>query len=122
MEGQVYFPENVPMDDLAALYKMADIFVYPSFFEGFGIPVIEALFSGTPVITSNVSSLTEAGGPGAVYVHPENCEDIRAKISFLWENESERLRRAAIGIDYVQKFTDEQIAASLMSVYQRLFQ
>ncbi|WP_276964596.1 glycosyltransferase family 1 protein [Chryseobacterium sp.] len=120
MEKQVLFLEGVSMDELACLYKLADIFVYPSFFEGFGIPVIEALFSKTVVVTSNTSCLSEAGGKDSVYVNPENDLDIRAKLKFLWENESERKRREEKGFEFVQKFNDEPIAKQLMNFYQKL--
>ncbi len=118
--AEVYFLENVSMEELSAIYQLAEIFIYPSFFEGFGIPVIEALFSGTPVITSNISSLPEAGGKDSVYINPENPEDIKAKILFLWNNEAERKRRAEKGLEFVQKFNDEKIADELMKVYREL--
>ena len=120
IEDQVQFLENISMEELAAVYKLADIFVYPSLFEGFGIPVIEALFSKTPVITSNMSCLPEAGGNDSVYIDPNNFEDLKAKILFLWENESERKRRAGKGFDFVQKFNDQNIATNLMNAYQSI--
>lgn len=116
----VQFLEGVSMDELAAIYKLADIFVYPSFFEGFGIPVIEALFSKTVVITSNTSCLPEAGGPDSVYVDPENHLDIQSKIKFLWDNESERKRRADKGFQFVQQFNDGPIANNLMNLYRKI--
>ena len=109
--------ENVSMTELAAIYRLADVFIYPSLFEGFGIPVIEALYSKTPVITSNLSCLPEAGGPDSCYIDPYNIGDIRAKILFLWNNESERNRRAEKGFEFVQKFNDDKIASDLMKVY-----
>ena len=117
---EVQFLSGVSMEELAGIYKLAEIFIYPSFFEGFGIPVIEALFSETVVITSNTSCLPEAGGPDSVYVNPESVEDIKAKILFLWENESERNRRAEKGLQFVQKFNDEVIADEMMKVYKSL--
>lgn len=120
MEKQVLFLEGVSMHELAVLYKLADVFVYPSFFEGFGIPVIEALFSKTVVITSNTSCLPEAGGKDSVYIDPRNDLDLGAKIKFLWENESERKRRAEKGFTFVQKFNDEPIAAQLMNLYKKI--
>lgn len=117
---KVQFLQGVSMEELSAIYRLADIFIYPSFFEGFGIPVIEALFSQTVVITSNTSCLPEAGGPDSVYVNPENVDDIRAKINFLWDNESERKRRVEKGLQFVQKFNDEVIARDLMKVYESL--
>jgi glycosyltransferase involved in cell wall biosynthesis len=120
MEKQVSFLEGVSMDELAVIYKLADIFVYPSFFEGFGIPVIEALFSKTVVVTSNTSCLPEAGGKDSVYIDPNNDLDIRAKIKFLWDNESERKRRVEKGFEFVQQFNDEPIAKNLMNLYQKI--
>ncbi len=120
LQKQVYFLEGVSMEELAVIYKLADIFIYPSFFEGFGIPVIEALFSKTVTVTSNTSCLPEAGGPDSVYVNPHNYLDIQSKIKFLWDNEAERIRRAEKSFEYVQKFNDEPIANELMSLYQAL--
>ncbi|WP_106915767.1 glycosyltransferase family 4 protein [Chryseobacterium aurantiacum] len=120
MEKQIIFLEGVSMDELAVIYKVADIFVYPSFFEGFGIPIIEALFSKTVVVTSNTSCLPEAGGKDSVYIDPKNDLDIRAKIKFLWDNESERKRREEKGFEFVQKFNDEPIANELMNLYQKI--
>lgn len=120
LENHVQFLENVSMVELAVIYKLADIFVYPSFFEGFGIPVIEALFSETAVITSNLSCLPEAGGENSVYINPRNFEDIKAKILFLWNNEAERKRRAEKSLEFVQKFKDEEISKSLSAVYQEI--
>ncbi|MFB9119851.1 glycosyltransferase family 4 protein [Bergeyella porcorum] len=109
--------QGVSMPELAGIYRLAEVFIYPSFFEGFGIPVIEALFSGTPVITSNTSCLPEAGGRDSLYVNPHDVADIRAKINFLWHNAAERQRRAECGKIFVQKFNDQTIAESLMAVY-----
>lgn len=120
MTEQVFFLENVSMQELAVIYRLADVFVYVSLFEGFGIPVIEALFSQTPVITGNTSSLPEAGGKDSMYVDPENVEDIKAKILFLWNNEAERKRRAQKGLEYATNFEDQKIANDLMRVYQKL--
>jgi glycosyltransferase involved in cell wall biosynthesis len=119
IEEQIHFLENVSMDELAVIYRSADIFVYPSFFEGFGIPVIEALFSKTVTITSNTSCLPEAGGPDSVYIDPENHLDIQSKIKFLWDSQSERKRRSDKGFEFVQKFNDEPIARQLIDLYQK---
>ena len=119
---EVHFLEGVTMDELSGLYQLAEIFVYPSFFEGFGIPIIEALFSKTPVITSNLSCLPEAGGPDSLYINPKNVDDIKAKIQFLWENEPEQKRRAEKGLEFVQKFSDVKIAEDLMKVYSKVLE
>lgn len=116
----VQFLQNVSMTELAALYRLADIFIYPSLCEGFGIPLIEAHFCGTVVITSNVSCLPEAGGEDSVYVNPLQIEDIKAKIIHLWNNEEERKRRAEKSLAFVEKFDDAHIAQSLIKVYKEL--
>ena len=117
---EAYFLQNVTMPELACLYRLADIFIYPSLCEGFGIPLIEAHFCGTVVITSNVSCLPETGGSDSVYVNPLQVEDIRAKILHLWNNEEERKRRAEKSFEFVQEFNDEHIAKSLIKVYKEL--
>lgn len=114
---EVQFLEGVSMQELAAIYRLSTVFIYPSLFEGFGIPIIEALFSGIPVITSNVSCLPEAGGENSLYVDPKNVADIQSKILFLWNNESERKRRREKGFEFVEKFRDEQISEKVMKVY-----
>lgn len=105
---EAYFLQNVTMPELACLYRLADIFIYPSLCEGFGIPLIEAHFCGTVVITSNVSCL-KTGGSDSVYVNPLQVEDIRAKILHLWNNESERSRRAEKSFEFVQEFNDRHM-------------
>ncbi len=82
--------------------------------------MIEALFSKTVVVTSNTSCLPEAGGKDSVYIDPDNYLDLKAKIKFLWENESERKRREEKGFTFVQKFNDEPIARELMHFYQKI--
>lgn len=72
LEERVHIISNVPFDDLPAFYQLAEIFVYPSRFEGFGIPIIEALYSGIPVVAATGSCLEEAGGPDSIYVHPDD--------------------------------------------------
>ncbi|MBS1548612.1 MAG: glycosyltransferase family 4 protein [Bacteroidetes bacterium] len=120
MENQVIFLKNVSMNELAKIYQLATIFVYPSLYEGFGIPIIEAMFSKTPVITSNLSCLPEAGGPDSLYVNPLNITDIRSKIKHLWDNPSERNRRSEKSFAFVQKFNEEQIAKDMMKVYDEV--
>lgn len=118
---KVSFLEAVNMWELAAIYRWAEIFIYPSLFEGFGIPIIEAMYSETPVITSNLSCLPEAGGAYSLYVNPCDAEDIKSKILYLWNHAAERQRRAEKSLEFVQKFNEEIIADQLMKVYQELF-
>lgn len=117
MQRQVSLLHDVSFEDLPALYQMADLFVYPSFFEGFGIPIIEALHSGVPVIAAKGSCLEEAGGPDSLYVDPEDAGDLGEKMKHVLTSplQAERMRNA--GKEYVRRFTDPQIAGELMAVY-----
>src|SRR4029079_6083393 len=83
VKNRVLFIENAGDEDLPSLYKNAQFFVLPSLYEGFGLPILEAMQSDCPVITSNISSLPEAGGDAALYVDPENADDIAAKMQQL---------------------------------------
>lgn len=82
----VRFIGFVPDEDMPALYSAADVFLFPTLYEGFGIPVVEAQQCGTPVLTSNGSSLPEVGGDGALYADPYNVEDIAKGLRFLLED------------------------------------
>ena len=76
----IIFCDIVQNQDLPGIYQLADLFVYPSIFEGFGIPILEALYSRVPVITSRASSMTEVGGDFTLYVDPNNVEEMAAAI------------------------------------------
>ena len=112
--------QHITMKELAAVYQLSNLFIYPSLFEGFGIPIIEALYSNIPVITSNTSSLPEAGGEHSTYINPLDIEDIRSKILFLWNDSDYRKIKIEKNLDFVQKFNDDQISRDLISVYQEL--
>jgi glycosyltransferase involved in cell wall biosynthesis len=107
-------------EDFPAIYQMATAMIYPSFFEGFGIPVLEALWSRLPVITSNVSSLPEAGGDGAYYVNPNSAEEIAEGIKKIFTDKlfAETLKEK--GWQQAQKFTQQKSAAEVMKVYEGL--
>lgn len=117
MEHQVLFLTGLTLEELATCYQLATIFVYPSLYEGFGIPIIEALYSKTPVITSNVSCLPEAGGPDSGYVNPLDTQNIQDTIVELWNNPQKRAEMAEKGHIFVQKFNDEVIASEMNTLY-----
>ncbi len=120
VSGQVYFVHNVEFSDLPAIYQSALVFVYPSIYEGFGIPVIEAQQSGVPVITSNVSSLPEAAGPHSVLVDPTGAEQIADGLKKLLFDETYRNQVIEQGYRYVQRFSPENFAKGLMKVYREV--
>jgi glycosyltransferase involved in cell wall biosynthesis len=117
IENKLIILNTVPVKDLPAIYQQADIFVYPSIFEGFGIPIIEALYSKVPVITTKGGVFSETGGFSTKYVEAENIEKLAESISLVLEDSEIRSKMITEGTDYVQKFNDEKIASNLMKVY-----
>lgn len=116
VEKQVLFLEFVPDTDLSELYKNALCFVLPSLYEGFGLPILEAMHYGCPVITSNVSSLPEAGGDAAIYVDPLSANDIAAKLVSVVSNRTLRDEMIKKGREQVKKFSWEKTAKETLSV------
>jgi glycosyltransferase involved in cell wall biosynthesis len=116
----VLFPENVLSSELAVIYQDAECFIYPSFFEGFGIPLLEAIVSKIPVITSKSGCFTEAAGPGAIYIDPHNPEQIGEAILSVVGNKELRDKMIAIGTEYSNNFRDETIADAYTKLYRSL--
>lgn len=106
--------------DFPAIYQSAIAMIYPSFFEGFGIPVLEALWSRLPVITSNVSCLPETGGEGAYYVNPDSVEEIAEGMKKIFSDNALRETLKEKGWQQAQRFTPRQAASAVMNVYQKL--
>lgn len=117
---QVHFLHTVETVDLPAIYQMAKVFVYPSVFEGFGIPILEALCSETPVITSTGSCFSEAGGAFSLYVDPQNSEEIGASINKIIGNTQLQAVLKKEGLIHAEKFTDDKIASRLISCYRAI--
>jgi glycosyltransferase involved in cell wall biosynthesis len=120
LSNKVRFLENVSMPELSTIYQMASVFVYPSIFEGFGIPIIEALYSKTPVITSTGSCFSEAGGPNSIYVKPNDIETLSAKIELVLNDKKMANNMIEKGFNFVQRFNDDVIAKKYFSVYKSL--
>jgi glycosyltransferase involved in cell wall biosynthesis len=113
-------PSFQKAETFAAIYQMTTAMIYPSFFEGFGIPVLEALWSRVPVITSNVSCLPETGGKAAYYVAPESSEAIAEAMLAIYKEEALRTKMITDGSAQAQLFTLERCATSVMNVYKKL--
>lgn len=120
IENKIIFLENVALIELAAIYRMAQIFIYPSIFEGFGIPIIEALYSKTPVITSKGGCFLEAGGENSVYVDVLNPEEIKIELADLLINSEKREVMKQKGFEFVQKFNDSTIANNWIETYNEV--
>lgn len=120
MHKKVIFLEGLTLKEIASLYQLAILTVYPSIFEGFGIPIIESLYSKTPVITTKGGVFPEAGGPSSVYVEPYDIEHLSTVIKDLLSSEEKRNKIAEKGFEFVQKFNDSLIAENYMNLYKSL--
>lgn len=118
VEERVKFLDFVSDEELPSLYQHAECFVLPSLYEGFGLPVLEAMQYGCPVITSKVSSLPEAGGDAALYVDPEDVADIAKKIKRLLSDKALRKEMIEKGKKQVAKFSWEKTARETLAVLQ----
>ncbi|HWY80287.1 MAG TPA: glycosyltransferase family 1 protein [Candidatus Sulfotelmatobacter sp.] len=116
VEGHVKFLENVQDDELDVFYQHALCYVLPSLYEGFGLPVVEAMQRGCPVITSNVSSLPEVGGDAVLYVDPEDVTDIEEKIKQLISDKKLREELIEKGKKQIQKFSWEKSAKETLAI------
>jgi glycosyltransferase involved in cell wall biosynthesis len=115
---RVIFLKNVSDADLALLYKNAAAFVYPSVYEGFGIPIIEALFSGTPVITSTQLALTEAAGADSLCIDVARPECIADAIANVLNDAALAEMMRARGLLYAERFLPNRLAAQMMNIYK----
>ena len=120
LADHVIFPGQVSEAVLPALYRSATLLVYPSLYEGFGLPILEAMASGLPVITSNRSSMPEVAGDAAILVDPENPEDLASALSSALTDDALRRDLAQRGLDRSRKFTWERTARETLAVYQRI--
>ncbi len=120
VEKRVKFLEAVTDEELPYFYKNAVCFVLPSLYEGFGMPILEAMQNGCPVVTSNVSSMPEAGGDAALYVDPNNIEDITDKITKVISDKNLREQMIKKGYEQVKKFSWEKTARATLKVLEQV--
>lgn len=120
LENQIYFLHNVPTEDLPALYQSSIMFIYPSVFEGFGIPILEALNSGTPVITNKYGCFVEAGGDAAVYVNPNYPGEIGEAILKIADDKEKAEDLIRKGYEHAKNFTQGKISEKIMNLYKSL--
>jgi glycosyltransferase involved in cell wall biosynthesis len=118
LNNRVLFLENVTNSQLPIIYQNASVFIYPSIFEGFGIPIIEALISKTPVITNKNGCFPEAGGPNSIYIDPLNETLLADKINELLNSEKLRNEIADKGYIYAEKFHKVKITKQLIEIYE----
>jgi glycosyltransferase involved in cell wall biosynthesis len=120
LEKDVIFTGFIDEEDLPALYSGALFFVFPSRYEGFGLPVLEAMGCGTPVITSKVSSLPEVAADAAILVDPANIEELAWHMEMLYENKDLREALRKKGLERSKLFSWEKTAQETLEVYKEL--
>lgn len=110
------------IDELELLYASSDVLLYPSLYEGFGLPILDGFACGVPVVTSSLSSMPEVGGDAVLYVDPYNVSDIKEKIKIILGDEGLRKEFIKKGLARVKKFSWEKAARETAKVYERLSQ
>ncbi len=120
MAGQVKFLNDISENDLSGLYRLASLSVYISFFEGFGLPVIESMASGCPVITSNVSCLPETAGGAAILCTPNDVDELGKQIKSIIEHETQRNELIEKGHVRAKLFHPEHFSKKMISLYNEI--
>src|SRR5215217_1067515 len=120
IERHVFCTGRLPREDLKLLYSYADLFVFPSLYEGFGMPVLEAMASGAPTITSASSALPEVAGDAALFVDPENAVALGEAMVRLLCDEQLREKLRAKGLEQVKRYTWKQAATKTLALYREL--
>ena len=120
LEKEVIFTDYIPNEDLPALYNAADLFVYPSFYEGFGLPPLEAMACGTPVITSNTSSLPEVVGDAGIMIDPYDVDGFANAMFEVLTNDGLRDDMSEKGLERANMFSWEKTAKETLKVYEEV--
>lgn len=118
---RVFFTGYVPYEDLPYFYNGADVFVYPSLYEGFGLPILEAISCGTPTITSNVSSIPEVAGDGALLINPFDTEELAKAIVEVLEDSSLKAELISRGFERASFFSWEKTASQTLKIYENTY-
>jgi glycosyltransferase involved in cell wall biosynthesis len=116
VQDRVKFLGYVPDEDLATLYQGAKAFIFPSLYEGFGIPLLEAMACGCPIAASNTSSIPEVCGSAAVYFDPHNIDDMAKTISNLLTSESLQSKCRRLGLERVKSFSSSALSRSVLNL------
>jgi glycosyltransferase involved in cell wall biosynthesis len=119
LQEHVIFPGYIPREELPLWYNAADLFAYPSLYEGFGLPPLEAMACGTPVVSSNSSSLPEVVGDAGVLVNPHGVEEMSEAMQRLLSDNTLRAEMATRGLAQARTFSWQRAAAETLQVYDR---
>lgn len=119
LDRRVMFLHGVPNTDLPAIYRRAKAFAYPSRYEGFGLPIVEAIQSGLPVVACTGSCLEEAGGPDCLYVHPDDVRGMATALErAIYDNDFRRLSLER-SKEYIKRFENTDAARQVIEVYEK---
>jgi len=121
-DNQLILTNYIPVEDLIFLYDNAEVFVFPSFYEGFGFPVLEAMARGCPIVTSNVSSLPEVCEGAAVLVNPCKTREFALAIEEILSNNKMRSRLISLGYEQVKKYSWESVASKMLEIIHSGFE
>jgi glycosyltransferase involved in cell wall biosynthesis len=119
-EQEVVYLGRIPDDDLPVLYSLCDVFVFPSLYEGFGLPPLEAMACGTPVICSNSSSLPEVVGDAGILVSAEDVDGLADAMGALLNDPDRRAMLAQRALERAHRFTWEAAAERMLNIYHRI--
>tara|TARA_B100000315_G_scaffold212472_1_gene209859 strand:- start:2068 stop:3189 length:1122 start_codon:yes stop_codon:yes gene_type:complete len=120
LTSSVIFTGYINEEDILLLYNSADIFVFPSFYEGFGFPILEAMSCGVPVITSNVSSMPEIAGDAAILIDPNDSEELAGAISTLVDDADLRQKKIEAGFKRANLFSLKKMTEKTVNIYKEL--
>jgi glycosyltransferase involved in cell wall biosynthesis len=120
ISDKIHYTGYVEQDDLPFIYNLADVFIYPSIYEGFGLPVLESMACGTPVITSNISSMPEIIGDAGVLIAPDDPQALARSLLDLIHEPMERQRLSKKGLERAATFTWDRTAEKTIAVYRHV--
>ena len=120
MENRIVFTGFISEKELDSLFRMADFLIYPSLYEGFGIPVLEAMKMGLPVITSNTTAMPEVAGDAACLVDPTNIEEMASVMSELLQNRQRQEEMIEKGLERARSYTWQNVSESYLKLYQEI--
>ena len=120
LSERVIFTKSVSSEEIKALYSKSEAFIYPSFYEGFGIPILEAMRAGTPVITSGLGATKEVAGDAAFFINPYNPDSITNAINTLLSNDRIRTNLTKKGFERIKQFSWEKTAQETLNIYSQV--
>jgi len=121
LKEDVFYTGYIPEDELGKFYNLARLFIYPSFYEGFGLPPLEAMACGCPVVVSNAASLPEVCGDAAYYVNPQDVRSIAEGMERVLADEGLRKSLVSKGLERIKQFSWEKSAAEHLRVFEEVF-